>query len=668
MAATAPGGASRQNECHRHSPPLVGKTNRPLNKEMQSMGYPEPTKSALEQTGQARQLLPSSLLAVAIAALVSACADMSSKSDQPKAIDAKAPLASSASSLAKNEIEADTVGEAEAIKYQGTDQMVELPAAPEPVRFIGDAVTLSFENAPLSEVTHAVLSDVLGVDYLVDGPIPGEVTLRTRTPIERDQLLSVLESLLKANDVLLVRGQDNRYIVSSSKAATQLVPRIVSEEDRVAGYATMVIPLQFISAGGMADILKPLADEKAFVRVDNGRNLLMLAGTEAQLSGWLDIIATFDVDMLEGMSVGLFPLQNSGVEELVEALNQLLDEASGGAGEGSLSEIVRVLPFVRLNSVLVITPRAHYLDRMEVWIERLDREPENGIEKRLYVYPVQNTTAGRLANLLNSIYSGSGGGNRSALDNRNTAPGLNRESIGGGGRGNNRSLGGTGGFGNNRGRGGSGGMGMGAGAGRNMGGMNGGGGSTTSVAALVMGDEADGEAASEVRVVADEENNSLMIYSTGMQYKTIKAALEKLDVPPTQILIEASIIEVSLNDALQYGLEWTFNGQLGGSEYRGVGVLSDGEFDFGGVDGPVAQLANGFSYTVTGGAGDIVAVLQALSTESLINVISTPSVMVLDNNVASIHVGDSVPVIDSTTSTNGGNPFKASATGIPVCS
>ena len=100
MAATAPGGASRQNECHRHSPPLVGKTNRPLNKEMQSMGYPEPTKSALEQTGQARQLLPSSLLAVAIAALVSACADMSSKSDQPKAIDAKAPLASSASSAA----------------------------------------------------------------------------------------------------------------------------------------------------------------------------------------------------------------------------------------------------------------------------------------------------------------------------------------------------------------------------------------------------------------------------------------------------------------------------------------------------------------------------------------------------------------------------------------
>ena len=586
-------------------------------------------------------------LGLVIAAAVSACADMSSKSEQPKAIDADAPLATSAGKLATGQIEADEVGEAEAIKYRGTDQVIDIPEAPEPIRFLGDAVTLSFENAPLSEVTHAVLSDVLGVDYLVDGPIPGDVTLRTRTPIERDQLLSVLESLLKANNVFLIRGKDNRYIVSSSKGATQLVPRVVGQDEQAAGYATMVIPLQFISAGGMAEILKPLADETAFVRVDNGRNLLMLAGTQAQLAGWLDIIATFDVDMLEGMSVGLFPLQNSGVEELVDALNQLLDEASGGSGEGSLSEIVRVLPFVRLNSVMVITPRAHYLDRMETWIERLDRAPENGAEKQLYVYPVQNTTASRLAVLLNSIYSGSGGqgGGQSALDNRNVAPGMSRESVGGRGGAGSGSVGG---------RGRSGGVGVGgAGGSRNFG--RGGSGSGTMVSAISVGEEGDDSPAAEVRVVADEENNSLMIYSTGMQYKTIKAALEKLDIPPTQVLIEASIVEVTLSDQLQYGLEWTFNNQLGGSEFSGIGVLSDGEYNFGGGDGPLAQLANGFAYTVTGGSNGIVAVLKALAQESLLNVLSTPSVMVLDNNVASISVGQQVPINTGTVVTDGGN-------------
>ena len=453
----------------------------------------------------------------------------------------------------------------------------------------------------------------------------------------------MLESLLKANNVLLIRGRDNRFIVSSSQAAAQLVPRVVSRDEQVAGYSTMVIPLQYISAGGMAEILKPLAEEKALVRVDNTRNLLMLAGTKAQLSGWLEIIETFDVDMLEGMSVGLFPLQYSGVEELVEALNQLLTEASAEEGAGGLTDIVRVMPFVRLNSVMVITPRAHYLDRMEIWIERLDRAPENGAEKRLYVYPVQNTTASRLAMLLTSIYSGGAqrGSGRSALDNRNTAPGMNQESIGGG-----NSRGGTGRNGNNNNR-------------RNGSGTRGGSGGGTTVSALQLdpGNGDGNDEGAEVRVVADEENNSLMIYSTGMQYKTIKAAVEKLDVPPTQVLIEASIVEVTLNDQLKYGLEWTFNNQLGGSEFSGVGVISDGNFNFGGAEGAVAQLAQGFSYTVSGGSG-VVAVLRALATESLVNVISTPSVMVLDNNVATIQVGDQVPINSGSTVTNGGNTIQ----------
>ncbi|WP_435219466.1 type II secretion system secretin GspD [Luminiphilus sp. nBUS_07] len=606
------------------------------------MEHKQKTSTKRGVPGLRNSPVSTSILLVLVASVMG-CADMSTKAPANKAIDADEPLAQSASSLAKGEIEPDEVVDAEAIKYRGNDQVVGLPPARDPISFVGDAVALSFENAPLSEVTHAILSDVLGIDYLVDGPIPGEVTLRTRTPIERDQLLSVLESLLKANNVLLIRGRDNRFIVSSSQAAAQLVPRVVSRDEQVAGYSTMVVPLQYISAGGMAEILKPLAEEKAFVRVDNTRNLLMLAGTQAQLTGWLEIIETFDVDMLEGMSVGLFPLQYSGVEELVEALNQLLTEASAEEGAGGLTDIVRVMPFVRLNSVMVITPRAHYLDRMEIWIERLDRAPENGAEKRLYVYPVQNTTASRLAMLLTSIYSGGSqsGGGRSALDNRNTAPGMNQESIGGG-----NSRGGVGRNGNNNNR-------------RTGSGSRGGNGGGTTVSALQL-DAGNGDGnneVAEVRVVADEENNSLMIYSTGMQYKTIKAAVEKLDVPPTQVLIEASIVEVTLNDQLKYGLEWTFNNQLGGSDYSGIGVISDGQFNFGGAEGAVAQLAQGFSYTVSGGNG-VVAVLKALATESLVNVISTPSVMVLDNNVATIQVGDQVPINSGSTIAPGGNTIQ----------
>lgn len=580
------------------------------------------------------------LLAVAVSLFVSGCANQSAHHDG----SLKKQPAASAADLASQEIVADDVPDPESIKYRGTDQTVKLPKREEPIRFVGDAVTLGFENAPLSEVTHAVLSDILGLDYLIDGPIPGEVTLRTRSPIPRDQLLGVLESLLKANNVLLIRGENGRYIVTSSQNATKLSPQIVSKDDIAAGFSTVIVPLQYISATDMAAILKPLAEERTFVRVDDARNLLMLAGTQTQLIGWLDIVNTFDVDMLEGMSVGLFPLQHSGVEEVVDALNELLTQASGGDdGKGGLSNIVRVLPFIRLNSVLVITPRAHYLDKLETWIERLDRAPENGAEKRLYVYPVQNTTASRLADLLNSIYSenGQGGGNQNnAQDNRSVAPGMSRESVSGGSS-SNRS-------------------GMGRSSGGTTGGMSGGssfgssnGGEARASVSQISMDGQNGSLGSEVRVVADDENNSLMIYSTGMQYKAIKAALEKLDTPPTQVLIEASIIEVTLTDELQYGLEWTFNGQIGGSEYSGTGFISDGAFDPTG--GALGQIANGFSYSIAGGAGDIVAVLQALSNQSLVNVISSPSVMVLDNNTAYIHVGDQVPVSQGSTVSTGGN-------------
>jgi general secretion pathway protein D len=258
---------------------------------------------------------------------------------------------------------------------------------------------------------------------------------------------------------------------------------------------------------------------------------------------------------------------------------------------------------------------------------------------RLYVYPVQNTTAERLANLLNSIYSGSmsqqsgssmndsfgsssSSSSYSAFGNdASVAPGMNRESIGSssaaGGNFKPRS--------------------------NNMGTNTGGGISTVAIAG------GENSILADVRVVADEESNALLIYSTGIQYRIIKTALEQLDQEATQIIIEASIIEVTLSDSLEYGLEWTFSNDIG-NDRTGTGVLSNA------VD---AAAFTGFSYSVVNSVGDIKAVLTALAKENLLNVISTPSVMVLDNHDAYIHVGDQVPVQSSTTQTDGGNTIQS---------
>ncbi len=503
---------------------------------------------------------------------------------------------------------------AEPIIYRGTSEQIRMPDAAPPVTFLGEDVSLNFEQAPLSEVVHAVMGDILGLDYIVDQPVQGNVTLRTRSPIPRAQLLEVLESLLTANGAMMVRRADGRYFVTGSQQGVRLAPGVSNPESDFAGYSTIVVPLQYIGAGAMAEILQPVATDTAFVRVDTNRNLLMLAGTREQLEGWLDIIATFDVDRLKGMSVGLFPLENSDVEEVTAALSAIL------MSEGA-SEMVRVVPVERLNSVLLVTSRSHYLDTLHKWIKRLDSIEYTRFEKRLYVYPVQNTAAVRLANLLNSIYSDEFGASASqgpvepagnAFDDPlgGVAPGLSSETVG-------DDLDGAS-----------------FGAGAELPEPGG------SALPRQMSSNFGGSAGSlaGVRVVADEENNALMIYGTGKQYELIKSALAQLDVVATQVMIEASIVEVTLSDELQYGLEWSFKRGLG-NDYEGEGIWSSS------ANRPAATLP-GFSYSLTNAAGDISAVLNALSEDSLLNVISTPSVMVLDNHTAYIHVGDQVPIIE----------------------
>ena len=543
-------------------------------------------------------------------------------------------LSSSAADLARVSASGTEERRAQPVIYRGNDQQVKMPPVSKPMKLIGDDVSLNFEQAPLSEVMHAILGDILKLDYVVDHPVKGEVTLRTRTPVPREQLLGVLESLLNANDILMIRGEDNRYLITGSQQATRLAPGVSNPRSTGAGFSTMVVPLRYISAANMAEILRPVADESAFVRIDNTRNLLMLAGTRAQLDGWLEMVSTFDIDLLKGMSVGLFPLENSSVDEISDALTGLLGGAAGipGGNVSDLAHLVRVIPVKRLNSLLVVTPRAHYLDRIGTWIERLDTRPDSNFEKRLFVYQVQNTTASRLAQLLTNIYSGGSGRERrgessgvsagfiqspfGAGDTGGVAPGMNQETIGdpmeegaelalptdGGSQMFASSVGGQG-----------------AGSGSELG---------------------------DVRVVADDENNALMVYATGKQYKIITAALERLDIVATQVLIEASILEVTLNDDLRYGLEWTFKNSVG-DDYDGLGTLARS------AGGPAASVP-GFSYTVTNSVGDISAVLNALSEESLLNVISTPSVMVLDNHTAYIHVGDQVPIKKGEAITDGG--------------
>ena len=316
--------------------------------------------------------------------------------------------------------------------FIGNDEVAKLPPARPPIRLDGDAVMLNFEQAPLNEVIHTILGDTLGLDYVIENQVPGEITLRTRSPIPRDQLLPILESLLRNNNVLMIRGPNDRFFISASGNIRSTVPSYASAPG--AGFSNVIVPLQYISATEMAEILKPVARDDAFVRVDTGRNLLILAGTQLQLQGWLDIVSTFDVDQLAGKSVGIFPLANSTVEELFAELEHIL-ATSPDLGIKGISGMVRIMPVERLNSIMVVSPRAHYIATVQAWIEELDSIEDQASEPILQVYPVRNGNAGQLASLLSTIYGGSGGASGTS---GGVAPGMTQATSGGGADGSNQ--------------------------------------------------------------------------------------------------------------------------------------------------------------------------------------------------------------------------------------
>lgn len=148
---------------------------------------------------------------------------------------------------------------------------------------------------------------------------------------------------------------------------------------------------------------------------------------------------------------------------------------------------------------------------------------------------------------------------------------------------------------------------------------------------LTITDEGGGSA-SNVRVVADMQNNALLILANSAGYEKIEAALKKLDTAPRQVLIEVTIAEVTLTGDLKYGVEWLFRN----------GPRKSGQLDTG-VPG-LSMLTPGFSYAITSSTGNTInAVLNMLASNNKLNILSSPHIMVADNQTAKIQVGDSVP-------------------------
>lgn len=517
--------------------------------------------------------------------------------------------------------------------YPGNDQVVNLSAR-KPVGRNGEAITLNFDRAPLVDVVHSILGDVLKKPYSIEAELPGEVTLRTAGPLAQSDVGQVLEATLASRGFSMVADAQGLIHIGSSDALKSMPPSL----GQSVGKGLSVVPLQHIGAREMADILKPLAPPEAIVRVDATRNLLLLQGSQTQTQTWLDLVHTFDVDAMAGMSVGIFAFENADVKETAKIIEMLASK-----GENPLDGLYRIIPIERLNSLLVIVPRRHLLDNVRQWVDRLDQSTDSSLQPQLHVYPVQQGNAVQLAKVLGALF---GAKSSSATDATRgaLAPGLTGGSAG---SARNASSGTTSSSNATTAGGSNAAAASGSTAQRTTGSV-----AATAQAGGSMATTSAIELEGDIRIVADDSTNSLLVYAPKRAFRRVEAAMRQLDVAPAQVLIEATIVEVTLTDKLQYGLQWYFSDSLGGSlaGKTGKGVLSRGT-----TSSALSSVLPGFNYTIADSAGGIRAVLNALASETGLKVVSSPSVLALDNQAAEIRVGNQQPILSGTTTTTGGN-------------
>jgi general secretion pathway protein D len=505
---------------------------------------------------------------------------------------------------------------------------------------VGGDISLTFADTDIREVVAQILGTILKVNYTIDPAVHGTATLRTVQPVARSQLLSVLQSLLAQNSAALVQSGTLYRVVPVAQAAA-----VAAAAEGTAG--TVEVQLHYASAEDLAKLLQPFVGDGGKIAADAGHNALLVSGTPNTRDSLVDLVRTFDVDILAGQSYALLPADSGGAKEFASALQDAFRAQSGGP----LASQVRVMPMTHINAVLVIAAQPRVIEQVRRVYALIDKARRRSTRSWRVDY-LQNSHAEDVAYVLQQAFTPNNvtAQPTSQLRARAGASGTTM----GGGAGGVLGQSGQGGMGGGGGQGGmTGGGAFGAGGGIGQGASplaqvpqasaQAQGQALPAAAAPLAGPlEAEtGETSVDaIRIIPDPQNNALLIYGTSQETDTIEAMLHKIDIMPLQVRIDAVIAEVTLNDNLQYGTQFFFqsggiNGILNFATQQSLQTASQ------------ATLNLNFPGFFLGGrgAGGAPFALSALQQVTTVRVLSSPQLMVLDNQPARLQVGNVVPYL-----------------------
>lgn len=484
-------------------------------------------------------------------------------------------------------------------------------------------ITFNFVNADVRDVLRELLGDQLHLQYAVDPKVQATVTAQTSGPIARSAVLPTLENILRASGVALLQAGGVYRAVPLEDANRASSATVAQPTTTQPGYGIRVLPLKFVKAAELKPLLDPFVPTGGVLETDNVRNLLIVSGPSGDLDGFAALVSQFDVDWLAGKSFAIYPLHAGKAKEVTTELQAVLEQGSDGSGP--LAGLVRVVPVERLNAILVITSRPSYLSQMKAWVDRLDYGDANATP-RFFEYQVQKTRAVDLARVLRQLFPSSDV--RIVRPEKSPRPSFTR-------LGTPVSLPGA--------------------AGTVSTGISGSAAAASvPAAAPAQQQTADEErdqpggapagaaaGASElalppVRIVADEKNNTLVIFARPGDYRMIEKMLQKLDIAPQQVLIEATIAELTLNDDLQYGVQYFLKS---GNKQFELSSAKTGSL----LASDLAGVFPGFNYVVANASQH--AIINLLKSVTKVTVLSSPQLLVRNHQTAGLQVGAQVPIV-----------------------
>ena len=495
----------------------------------------------------------------------------------------------------------------------------------------GGGYDLNFENAPVATVAKVVLGDLLGVGYTIDPRVQGTVTLASVRPIAKADALYVLENALRMSNVALVRDRSGYRLLPANEAVgSGGIDRTASAE---AGQGLSVVPLRYVSAQNVFKLLDAFGVKANTIRPDVGRNTLIIQGSGADRAAAIDTILSFDADWMRGQSVGIFPIRNSSPEPVISEIEKIMDSGEGGISQN----VIKFQAIGRLNSILVVSQKPEYLKRAGTWIARLDRSDTEGTN--LKAYPLRYGSSRQITALLNEMLTGHGNGNSLDSASSQISPGAGI-AVSSSGSGALSALsaappassaanaatppGAAGGRGTAS-----------PGAGQDL--ASGSSGSSSAAAKSAS----NGALLQNIRITADVTNNAILVYGNQEAQRLVEQTIRQIDRPQRQIAIEATIAEVTLNDTLNYGVQFFLAS-------KDVGLKTDTGSLLSTVGSAVLSRAvPGFNFLVGPDTAPRL-ILDALHSVTDVKVLSNPSLVVLDNQPATLQVGDQVPVSTGT--------------------